>query len=98
MTQVVSNTPPISPHLTAQDIPQRQKQHIADLMSCYIQRTKTSKHLAQTYRPVMTDSRYATSFRLATKEVNYPIIGQRSTGSKLWDVDDNEYIDLTMGY
>ena len=28
----------------------------------------------------------------------YPIIVDRSSGSKLWDVDGNEYIDMTMGF
>ncbi|MGH9853118.1 MAG: aminotransferase class III-fold pyridoxal phosphate-dependent enzyme [Blastocatellia bacterium] len=28
----------------------------------------------------------------------YPIIGNRSRGSRVWDVDGNEYIDATMGF
>ncbi len=28
----------------------------------------------------------------------YPIVGQKSSGSKVWDVDGNEYIDLIMGF
>ncbi|MBD3308231.1 aminotransferase class III-fold pyridoxal phosphate-dependent enzyme, partial [candidate division KSB3 bacterium] len=28
----------------------------------------------------------------------YPIIGVRSRGSRIWDVDGNEYIDLAMGF
>jgi glutamate-1-semialdehyde aminotransferase len=37
-------------------------------------------------------------FRFSTKEMLYPIVGQRSLGSKLWDIDGNEYVDLTMGF
>ena len=28
----------------------------------------------------------------------YPIVVARSSGSKLWDVDGNEYVDLIMGF
>ncbi|HEY1403995.1 MAG TPA: amino acid adenylation domain-containing protein, partial [Pyrinomonadaceae bacterium] len=28
----------------------------------------------------------------------YPIVGARSGGSRLWDIDGNEYIDFTMGF
>jgi len=28
----------------------------------------------------------------------YPIVGKRSLGSRIWDVDGNEYIDLMMGF
>jgi glutamate-1-semialdehyde aminotransferase len=32
------------------------------------------------------------------KEIVYPIVTDRSAGSKLWDVDGNEYVDLTNGF
>jgi glutamate-1-semialdehyde aminotransferase len=28
----------------------------------------------------------------------YPIVGERSEGSRLWDVDGNEYVDFTLGF
>jgi glutamate-1-semialdehyde aminotransferase len=28
----------------------------------------------------------------------YPITGSRSLGSKVWDIDGNEYIDISMGF
>jgi glutamate-1-semialdehyde aminotransferase len=28
----------------------------------------------------------------------YPIVVERSSGSKLWDVDGNEYVDLVNGF
>jgi glutamate-1-semialdehyde aminotransferase len=27
----------------------------------------------------------------------YPIVANRSLGSKIWDVDGNEYVDVMMG-
>jgi natural product biosynthesis luciferase-like monooxygenase protein len=32
------------------------------------------------------------------KELVYPIVGHRSQGSHIWDVDGNEYLDLAMGF
>ena len=28
----------------------------------------------------------------------YPIVSARSKGSKIWDLDGQEYIDITMGF
>ncbi len=28
----------------------------------------------------------------------YPIVSSRSKGSKIWDIDGNEYVDITMGF
>ena len=35
---------------------------------------------------------------MAWKESVYPIVVERSAGSKLWDVDGNEYVDLVNGF
>ena len=32
------------------------------------------------------------------KEMVYPIVASRSAGSKLWDLDGNEYVDLVNGF
>ncbi len=37
-------------------------------------------------------------FQLPFKELYYPIVTQQSSGSKIQDIDGNEYIDLVMGY
>ena len=28
----------------------------------------------------------------------YPIVSARSSGSRIWDIDGNEYVDVTMGF
>lgn len=66
-------------------------------ISSYIQRTKKSKHLTQQYRPVLADNRVSAGFNFPFKEILYPIVAKRSLGSRIWDVDGNEYIDLMMG-
>jgi glutamate-1-semialdehyde aminotransferase/3-oxoacyl-(acyl-carrier-protein) synthase/acyl carrier protein len=61
-------------------------------------RTKGSKEFAQRFRPLVADSRSSIGFRPTTKEMLYPIVADRGEGARLWDVDGNEYVDLTMGW
>lgn len=75
-----------------------QQKHLDDLITRFTERTQTSKRLTQKYRPFLADPRVAVGFRLSWKELIYPIIAQRSMGSRLWDVDGNEYVDFTMGF
>lgn len=61
-------------------------------------RTKGSKEFAQRFRPLIADSRSSIGFRPTTKEMLYPIVAERGQGARLWDIDGNEYVDLTMGW
>jgi glutamate-1-semialdehyde-2,1-aminomutase len=76
----------------------QQQTHQEELTENYAQRTRKSKQHAQFYRPFLADSRAVAGFRSSTKEMLYPILGERAQGSKIWDVDGNEYVDLTMGF
>src|SRR5262249_62322250 len=49
-------------------------------------------------RPRLADPRTVAGFRMLWKEIVYPIVTERSKGSRLWDVDGNEWIDLTNGF
>ncbi|MBD1932794.1 MULTISPECIES: aspartate aminotransferase family protein [Cyanophyceae] len=75
-----------------------QQKYLQAFITRYNQRTKTSKQMAQTYRPTLADSKIYTGFHNLFKEMVYPIVAKRSQGSKTWDVDGNEYIDLMMGF
>lgn len=75
-----------------------QQRHLEDLIKRYTAKTPQSKQLTQRYRPVLADSRASAGFRLSTKEMLYPIFGDRARGARTWDIDGNEYIDLTMGF
>ncbi|QYD70512.1 amino acid adenylation domain-containing protein [Paraburkholderia edwinii] len=75
-----------------------QQAFITDLSTRYSAKTPTSKARTQSYRPVLADPRTASGFREEWKELVYPVVAQRSKGSKIWDVDGNEYIDLVNGY
>ncbi|MDB9425330.1 amino acid adenylation domain-containing protein [Microcystis aeruginosa CS-564/01] len=75
----------------------QQQQHLDALTARFTERTKTSKQIVQRDRSVLADSRASVGFRMSIKEMLYPIVAQRSQGSRIWDVDGNEYIDMTMG-
>ena len=75
-----------------------QQQHIETLIARFTQRTPKSKAIAGKYRSTLADSRAAVGFRLSIKEMLYPISGSKAKGAYFWDVDGNEYIDMTMGF
>ena len=97
-----SSSSPLPPwkiaEIRARGLTPQQQKHLEALIAGYTQQTKTSKQLAQTYRPVLSDNRASAGFRFSTKEMLYPIVGKSSRGSRIWDVDNNEYLDLTMGF
>lgn len=75
-----------------------QQQSLAALIERHSKQTKTSKESMQKYRPIFADPRTMWGFSFPLKELCYPIVGKRSAGSKIWDVDGNEYVDLIMGF
>jgi amino acid adenylation domain-containing protein len=75
-----------------------QRRHIDELTARYTAKTPGSKRSTQAHRPVLADPRAASGFRSEWKEMVYPIVCTRAAGSKIWDIDGNEYIDLVNGY
>lgn len=75
-----------------------QKQHLRALIERYNRKTAGSKRFTEAHRGHLADPRVAAGFRAEWKELVYPIVTVRSKGSKLWDVDGNEYIDVVNGY
>ena len=76
----------------------QQASHVEVFVRRYTARTRRSREYAAQYRPMLADNRAALGFRMATKALVYPIVGERSAGARLWDLDGNEYIDFTMGF
>ncbi len=68
------------------------------LMARYTRRTAKSKELATENRTFLADPRSVAGFKQLWKEMVYPIVTTRSDGSKVWDVDGNEYVDFVMGF
>lgn len=81
-----------------QGITAKQQAFIDKLTKDYNEKTKKSKAQTQEHRPYMADPRVVSGFRPLTKEMVYPIIINQSKGSRLWDVDGNEYIDALNGF
>ena len=75
-----------------------QQAHIDDLTARYTRKTAASKRYTQEHRAVLADPRAASGFRTEWKELVYPIVTDRCAGSKLWDLDGNEYVDLVNGF
>jgi glutamate-1-semialdehyde aminotransferase/acyl carrier protein len=75
-----------------------QQKRLAAFVQRYTARTAKSKEHTQTHRAVHADPRTASGFNRWWKEIVYPVVVERSFGSKLWDLDGNEYVDLLNGF
>ncbi len=75
-----------------------QQKYLDNLIDEYTGKTLSSKKLTQEHRDHYSDPRTVSGFLPLWKEMTYQIITKKSEGSKLWDLDDNEYIDVIMGF
>ena len=81
-----------------QALTNEQRDFIKELTLRYNKKTAGSKAYTQEHRAHMADPRVVSGFRPLTKEVVYPIVVNRSKGSRVWDIDGNEYIDALNGF
>lgn len=77
---------------------EQQQLHLDALIDRYTRRTAGSKQSARENRVVLADVRTTAGFQLFSKEMLYPIVVKDSRDGYVWDVDDNQYIDITMGF
>ncbi len=75
-----------------------QENALATLTAQYNKKTAASKKYAQQHRDHFCDPRAAGNFRQLWKEMVYPIVCARSQYGKIWDIDGNEYVDVTLGF
>jgi glutamate-1-semialdehyde aminotransferase len=75
-----------------------EQQSTRQLMDRYTAKTHSSRKHTEKYRPRLADNRASAGFRLSIKEMLYPLHAERSLGSKIYDLDGNEFLDLTMGF
>lgn len=71
--------------------------YIEKLATRFNQKTEKSKHYAAKHKKVLAHNRNV-AFRPEWKELVYQIAFQHAKGSKTWDIDGNEYVDITMGF
>jgi glutamate-1-semialdehyde aminotransferase len=74
------------------------REQFAQLSGEYERRTHKSKEAAEQHRRRHVEARSAGRFEPEWKELVYPIVSARAAGSRLWDLDGNEYVDLTLGF
>ena len=75
-----------------------QQHFLNKLITRYNHKTANSKAYAQKHRAQMADPRVVSGFKPLIKELTYPLVVQKSSGNRLWDMDDNEYIDALNGF
>lgn len=75
-----------------------QQKHLHEFVERFTQRTTKSRSHAQNHRSHFADPRGVAGYRRIWKSMVYQISVEKSLGSKLWDVDGNEYIDIAMGF
>lgn len=77
---------------------EQQSQHLEALIHRYTEKTKGSKELTEEYRQWYADPRTVSNFNRLWKEMIYQIVVKKSKGSRLIDIDGNEYIDILNGF
>lgn len=75
-----------------------QKEWIDDILIRYQQKFAGSKARTQQYRKILADPRTVSGFNPEWKEIIFPIVTVKSKGSKLWDMDGNEFVDTSNGF
>jgi len=88
---------PLQPR-AQQDLDNDQQQYLDELVAKYVKKTPGSKQLTDKARGHLADPRAVAGFRPQWKEMVYPLVTERAKGSRIWDVDGNEYIDIVNGY
>lgn len=77
---------------------EKQQEWLSKFSAAYIARTKASKAYTQEHRAHLADPRVVTGFRPHLKEMIYQPVVNRSLGSRIWDIDGNEYVDILNGF
>ncbi|MCK5440430.1 MAG: aminotransferase class III-fold pyridoxal phosphate-dependent enzyme [Maribacter sp.] len=62
------------------------------------QKNSLSKKHTQSYRQYFALNRNVAGFNTQKKELIYTLVSDKSDGAFIWDIDNNKYIDLTMGF
>lgn len=71
--------------------------YIEKLAQRFNSQTEKSKGYAARHKKVLAHNRNV-AFRPEWKELVYQIAFEHARGAKTWDIDGNEYVDITMGF
>jgi amino acid adenylation domain-containing protein len=83
---------------SSEDFTEQQAEAFERWRNAYVSFSKKSKEHAEVNRRHFADPRVVSGFKPKTKEIVYPIAMERTKGSRMWDIDGNEYIDLLNGF
>lgn len=75
----------------------QQKEFLRGLIERLVAKTRRSKEQTQAWRRTLADWKGSLQFKRSLKELKYPIVSDRAEGSRIWDLDGNEYVDLALG-
>jgi glutamate-1-semialdehyde aminotransferase/acyl carrier protein len=85
-------------HTQANEVTSRQRVRLDTFVRRYVERTRKSRDCTVQHRQHLADPRVVNGFRPMTKEITYQIVIERSKGSRMWDIDGNEYVDVLSGF
>ncbi len=85
-------------HTVTDELTALQRARLDALVARYNARTARSKAYTAQHRGHMADPRVVNGFRPLTKELTYQVVIERSRGSRMWDIDGNEYVDVLSGF
>lgn len=85
-------------HRDPNALTERQQARLDAFIRRYVERTRRSKEYTARHRDVLADPRVVNGFRPQTKEIVYQLVIERSRGSRMWDLDGNEYVDALGGF
>ena len=80
------------------ELTEQQELYLKDLIKKYTKKTKGSQTLTQAQRKHLADPRSISGFNKLWKDMIYQLVVERSKGSKIWDIDGNEYIDYRSSF
>jgi len=94
-----SSAPTTAIDISSDDfLTEQQRRHVDQLVAKYTAKTARSKVLTTEYREQYADPRTVSGFNRLWKEMIYQIVVTKSKGTRLLDVDGNEYIDILNGF
>ncbi len=75
-----------------------QENWINEKLTAYQHKFAASKQYTQENRKHFADPRTVSGFNPEWKEIIFPIVANKSKGSKIWDIDGNQLIDTSNGF
>jgi len=75
-----------------------QQVFLQNLIGRFNTKTAKSKAYTEQHRKHMADPRVVSGFKPNTKEITYSLVVDKSKGTKIWDIDGNEYLDVLNGF